>query len=113
MRNQMKLADADAHQVEPNDLWEKYIDPRFKAAAPRIGKSPGGKNSWMVEGETFILESGHYLISSPALQQKERESMQRNFKRLLESGCSAQARLLDMDDHGVDVQILYPTGAGK
>jgi predicted TIM-barrel fold metal-dependent hydrolase len=113
MRNQMKLADADAHQVEPDDLWEKYIDPRFKAAAPRIGKSPGGKNSWMVEGETFILESGHYLISSPELQQKERESMQRNFKRLLESGCSAQARLLDMDDHGVDVQILYPTRGGQ
>ncbi len=113
MRNQMKLADADAHQMEPDDLWEKYIDPRFKAAAPRIGKSPGGKNSWMVEGETFTLESGHYLMSSPALQDKERESMQRNFKRLIESAYSAQVRLLDMDDHGVDVQILYPTRGGQ
>jgi hypothetical protein len=56
MRNQMKLADADAHHIEPDDLWEKCIDPRFKDAAPPIRKSPGGQNSWMVEGETFILE---------------------------------------------------------
>ena len=29
-----EVVDADGHVLEPPDLWERYIDPRFKAAAP-------------------------------------------------------------------------------
>ena len=35
------------------------------------------------------------------------------FKRLREARFSPEARLLDMDEQGVDVQILYPTVGGQ
>ena len=35
MKNGFKIIDSDMHIMEPLDLWEKYIDPRFKERAPR------------------------------------------------------------------------------
>ena len=35
------------------------------------------------------------------------------FERASQTGFSAQSRLQDMDEQGVDVQILYPTVAGQ
>ena len=34
-RNGFKMIDAEMHVIEPVDLWERYIDPEFKARAPR------------------------------------------------------------------------------
>jgi hypothetical protein len=31
----MKVLDSDMHLMEPVDLWERYIDARYKADAPR------------------------------------------------------------------------------
>ena len=28
------VADSDLHVMEPPDLWQRYIDPKFKHAAP-------------------------------------------------------------------------------
>ena len=30
-----RIIDAEMHVMEPVDLWERYIDPEFKARAPR------------------------------------------------------------------------------
>ena len=30
-----RMIDAEMHVMEPVDLWERYIDPEFKARAPR------------------------------------------------------------------------------
>src|SRR2546426_1618259 len=33
-KNGFKVMDSDMHVVEPPDLWQRYIDPEFKARAP-------------------------------------------------------------------------------
>ena len=30
-----KILDSDMHIMEPPDLWERYIDSRYRAEAPR------------------------------------------------------------------------------
>ena len=30
------VIDADGHILEPVDIWENYIDPKFRDQAPRI-----------------------------------------------------------------------------
>jgi predicted TIM-barrel fold metal-dependent hydrolase len=107
----MKIADADAHQMEPDDLWEKHIDARFRQRAPKMAGN--GTKAWMVEGETLTLQTGHYKIGSPELRRKQQEVKDRCFKRLVEAGYAPRARLMDMDDHGVDIQIIYPTVGGQ
>ena len=34
-KHAFKTLDAEMHVMEPVDLWERYVDPRLKARAPR------------------------------------------------------------------------------
>ena len=35
MKQGYRVVDADAHVIEPADLWERYIDAEFRDRAPR------------------------------------------------------------------------------
>ena len=42
MKNGFKIIDSDMHIMEPLDLWDQYMDPRFKdRARGRCGCRPG------------------------------------------------------------------------
>ncbi len=42
-KNGFQMIDAEMHVMEPVDLWERYIDPEFKARAPRrLQRAPLG-----------------------------------------------------------------------
>ncbi|MEE8474538.1 MAG: amidohydrolase family protein [Myxococcota bacterium] len=110
MRDGYRILDADCHQMESPTMWQEYIDPVFRDRAPARAES-GGQMAIMVEGESLVSE-GKYPFSTPEFLEAIGRGMQR-FKRLLEARYSADARLLDMDETGVDVQILYPTVGGQ
>jgi hypothetical protein len=38
--NGLKVIDSDMHIIEPADLWQRYIDPRFKDGVPAGHKTP-------------------------------------------------------------------------
>jgi predicted TIM-barrel fold metal-dependent hydrolase len=110
MRDGRRIADTDTHQMESLAMWERYIDDRFKAAAPRLAEV-GGKQAMAVEGESLVAE-GKYPFSTPDFLAALMRGMQR-FERARGDGFSATSRLADMDEQGVDVQILYPTVGGQ
>ena len=41
-----QVIDADGHILEPLDLWDNYIDPKFRDRAPRIVKGKTARSSW-------------------------------------------------------------------
>lgn len=110
MRDGIKLVDVDTHQMEAGDMWEKYIDPRFKSRAPRL-ETVGSNQTMMVEGETITGE-GKYPFSTPDFLAAMKRGLER-FTRARKSGFNAESRLQDMDEQGTDVQILYPTVGGQ
>ena len=110
MRDDYRIADTDCHQMEPPDLWVEWIDERFRDRAPRR-QEIGGRSVMAVEGESLTSE-GKYPFSTPDFLAALSRGMER-FKRLREARFSPEARLLDMDEQGVDVQILYPTIGGQ
>ena len=50
-----KLISADSHIVEPPDMYESRIEPRFRNRAPRMErrKTPAGReyDAWMLDGQ--------------------------------------------------------------
>jgi predicted TIM-barrel fold metal-dependent hydrolase len=110
MRDDYRIADTDAHQMEPATLWQDYIDEAFRERAPRRERV-GERSAIVVEGEGLVSE-GKYPFSTPDFLAALARGMER-FKRVRESGFAARERLLDMDEQGVDVQILYPTVGGQ
>ena len=43
MSRAYNVIDADGHILEPLDLWEKYMDPKFRDRAPSIHMQRIGK----------------------------------------------------------------------
>jgi len=112
MRNGVKVVDTDAHQMEPTRIWEQYIDQRYKSAAPRLGRTGAGRSTMMVEDEALTAEEGKYPMAAPEFLAAADRAMKR-FEKTKNAGYSAAARLGDMDEEGVDIQILYPTVGGQ
>jgi uncharacterized protein len=111
MRNGHKIVDADTHHREPEWIWEKYIEDRYKAAAPRMGTASSGRRTLLVEGESTRAEEGKYLFNSKEFLQAAAKAMER-FDRAKKMDWNPQSRILDMDEEGVDIQIIYPTEGG-
>ena len=111
MRNGRRVIDTDCHQMEPPTLWVERIEPRFRDQAPRVGEWEG-QRTMMVEDEPLTDERVGYRFHSPEFMAALARGMQR-FQRLREARFAASARLADMDEEGVDVQILYPTSGGQ
>jgi uncharacterized protein len=110
MRDGRKILDADTHQMEPHGMWEEYIESRFKSQVPRLEKM-GARQAMAVEGESLTAED-KYPFSTPDFLTALMKGMQR-FERARGASFSAASRLQDMEEEGVDVQVLYPTVGGQ
>jgi uncharacterized protein len=110
MRDGHRVLDADTHQMEPVAMWEAYIDAAHRSAAPRLATIKG-RNALTVEGESLTAE-GKYPFSTPDFLAALMKGMQR-FERARSGQFNADSRLQDMDEQGVDVQVLYPTVGGQ
>ena len=50
--------DADAHVLEPLDLWVRYIDPAYREQAPRYIVDADGTERLRVEGREKVYPKG-------------------------------------------------------
>src|SRR5256886_14545616 len=49
-----KVMNSAIHVDEPPDLWDRYLEPRFKDRAPRFAAIDGShSNGWQFEGKVF------------------------------------------------------------
>jgi uncharacterized protein len=107
VRGDYLILDADTHQMEPADMWREFIAPEYREHAPRVVEVDGMRLV-TVEGEPLVRRR-RYPFPEPHLPQRATGMLTR--VRLARGG--AEARLADMDEHGVDVQIIFPTVGGQ
>lgn len=112
MRGSFRILDTDAHQMEPVDLWRNWIDPAFADRAPAIGDYGSGRKGLMVEGEPITNQHGAYPMDAKEFLDAAARAMRR-FERTRKAGYSPASRLVDMDEEGVDAQVIYPTVGGQ
>lgn len=112
MRNGYRIIDTDSHQMEPPNIWSDYIDPAFADRAPRIGDMGNGRAGMCVEGEPIAKQDGNYPMHSKEFLEAAARGMEKHEKTRA-AGFRWDARIADMDEHGVDAQVLYPTVGGQ
>ncbi len=101
-RDGFKVFDSDMHVLEPVDLWERYIDRRFRDRAPRGSTHTPMDVGVEVDGEnTFQLSAQIARVSFPGGLDRFAEDIARGF--------DAGAQLRAMDREGIDVTVLYPS----
>ncbi|MFQ5933511.1 MAG: amidohydrolase family protein [Dehalococcoidia bacterium] len=112
-----KVVDVDGHVMEPSDLWEKNLEPKYRDRAFRIRKDEMGLEYLEIEGKKSDVVNGGHLASFGALDVTMGPLWEANAKPGgldYEEGVPPGARDFDarlkwMDEHGIDISLVYPS----
>ena len=110
MRN-YEIVSTDSHLEVPPDSWRPFVDPEFQQYAPKVVKLPNGGDAWLMPGKESPVPLGLNFSAG------------RGFENLKVSGISyadglvgagdGNQRLREMDEDGIDAEILFPAVAGQ
>src|SRR4249920_2482680 len=100
MKDHLRFVDSDMHVMEPPDLFERYLDPKFKdRVSVRVGADgrPNRGPAGLIPAQRTQLLSGSRLQSTNRLE----FAVERDY--------NAEAQVMGMAMEGVDIAVLYPT----
>src|SRR5436309_2268485 len=107
------VMDADAHVVEPADLWRRYIEPRFLGREPVHDDARRGSFGVFVEGRGInswdMREAETPAAQREAAADRLHTYFTQRFAEAFAAGFDAPSYLADMDRQGVSVSVLYPS----
>src|SRR5947199_5437681 len=113
MKKGFKVMDSDLHTMEPDGLWERYLDePVKKFAAKFIRRTDNASNH--PTNRTGDLEIGE-MSKRPRTAVVGKDLQRRAFERSPHyevahaRGYDAESHVRAMDIEGIDVAILYGT----
>ncbi|MGE3783898.1 MAG: amidohydrolase family protein, partial [Alphaproteobacteria bacterium] len=111
MTRAYNVVDADGHILEPLDLWDNYIDPKFRDRAPRIVKdNESGKERLVIEEHTVgNPQIGIGRIGAVGARQGVVAADTMEYKEGKAGGFDPHKRIPDMDADGIDAAFLYPS----
>ena len=108
-QNGYRVMDSDMHVMEPPDLWQRYIEPRFR------DRAPVGTQNYLVD--LHLMHDGEVISRfKRPMEGKDKVVAQcKRFGRLEQyldfdkRGWDAHTQIEAMDAEGIDVAILFPT----
>jgi predicted TIM-barrel fold metal-dependent hydrolase len=103
-----RVVDADSHVLEPPDLWQRYLEPKYRDRAIRIERGENGER--LVIGESTVLEG---MLAGLGGAHLPRASLFGPGMTYLD-GCppgsfDVDGRIALYDAWGVDTGIVFPT----
>ena len=111
MRDGYKVFDADAHVVEPKDIWERFLDAKFKDRVSWAQPFPG------MDRFRPATVDGRYTQSHKTLYGRQQEAVRWTTEAMTEKYGEVVAKGFDgasvaesMKVEGVDLMVLYGPG---
>jgi predicted TIM-barrel fold metal-dependent hydrolase len=102
-----KLISADSHVVEPPDLWEKWLDAKYRDKAPKLVKDSEGGDAWMYSRDMDPAPLG--LVCCVGIPREEMRWNGFRYGQEVHPAChEGKARLEILDTDGIDAEFLYP-----
>src|SRR5688572_20386021 len=99
--SEMRIIDIDGHVREPDDLFEKYLKPPFRARAPKVEKVANGQLLFRLEGDRH-----HRRPNESPFRTKDDGSPVNENRHL---ATHPQQRLEAMDRDGIERGLLFPS----
>ncbi|SEP23562.1 amidohydrolase family protein [Trujillonella endophytica] len=104
-----KVVSVDDHVVEHPRVWLDRLPLRHREAAPQIERGPGGRDTWVFEGEP-VTDFGLDVVAGKDPREFGVDPLG---YRDMRPGChDIGARIADMDAEGVWAQLCFPTFGG-
>lgn len=106
-----KIIDADGHILEPVDLWQNYLEAKFKDRAIRMDTGDDGVEYLVVENKPLPITRGIGPTAAGIGQPLRSifEPGRFGYRDGPPGAYDAQARLQRMDADGIDISVLFPT----
>ena len=111
MRNGFKVFDADAHVVEPKNLWERFLDERYQHRVSWQQPFPG------MDRFRPATVDGRYTQSHKTLYGRQQEAvrwtteaMVAKYGEVVNKGFDGASVAESMKVEGVDLMVLYGPG---
>ena len=108
--------DSDTHVVEPKDLWERYLDPDYRALGKSaLWREEGRFGSYLKVNGRPVHDTGNrniprHAVWRPGMTWDDVGALDPAIVHPINEGAQdPKARLRDMDAMGVDQAFLYPT----
>lgn len=102
------VIDCDAHILEPADLWQRYLEPRFRDRAIRIESRDGVER--LIIGEQVVLEGVVAGLGGAEADKAELFGGKLSYVRdNPPDSYDPRARLARMDAWGIEHSVLFPT----
>jgi len=110
MSRAYNIVDADGHILEPLDLWDRYLDPKFRDRAPRLVKAENGKECLVMDEHVVGNQNrGIGGIGAVGARQGVVAADAMEYKDGKPGGFDPHKRIPDMDADGIDAAFLYPS----
>src|SRR5688572_29933728 len=123
MKDGLRFVDSDMHIMEPPDLFERYLDPKFK---PRVrgpigadGRPKRGTSAQtIIDGRPGTGDADMQQFRKRARAGATQSTQPLSGSRLADTGrldfaiargYDAEAQVMGMQMEGVDIAVLYPT----
>ncbi|MGH9211466.1 MAG: amidohydrolase family protein [Acidimicrobiales bacterium] len=101
----MRIVSADAHILEPPDIWDQWLAASHRERAPRLVKDADGGDAWLVAGATEPDPIG--LVATPGMAWDEFRWTGVTYEQARRGCYDGAARLDDMDADGVGAEVLF------
>jgi uncharacterized protein len=113
MKHGFRVLDSDLHTMEPDGLWEKYLNEPFKKFAPRfVRPAEGAVNQPVIKiGDLEIAEMSkrpRTAVVGKSLQERA-WARSPHYAVAHARGYDAVTHLQAMDIEGIDVAVIYGT----
>jgi len=108
------ILDADTHICEPAVMWD-FLPKELYPRRPVMATLPsdtlyGGRNAvWLIDGNIFPKPAGKGGFSLATPCQTDFGRARTDIQIACREITDPAARVADMDKHGIDQQVVYPT----
>jgi predicted TIM-barrel fold metal-dependent hydrolase len=106
----IRVIDADGHVMEPNELYDRYLDPKFRSDLEDLKRLAATRASHYFFGYFHQLNTGRPLgvahADEPLVRAVRRPRPDRPNPR---GGFDPHVRVDDMDREGIDVAVIFAT----
>src|SRR5213594_1160988 len=102
------VADSDMHVLEPPDLWQRYIDPAWRHAAP-VGLTEMRRDMRVKVKSHVVLRLGPVRPQRADGAGAWSAAQDEAFAEAERRGWDAVSQLQAMDREGLDVAVLFPS----
>ncbi len=112
------VIDADSHVLEPEVIWEEYLDRRYHALARSVfwheRKGEAGEPTTILNGRPAkpmnLSRINRQAIWRPGMRPEDIGALDPEVDHPINPGADdPRARLRDMDELGIDQALLFPT----